>query len=174
VVFKLRKSARLWRHLLGIQEPGRLTCALMCTCPISMMGFLGSLFPPIQQVLGLTPFRFLIQSYASTACEDTVSMWVLFCSAMEFPSMSCEIRPLARCSSTAQPITDLSVRLCLCPIPGCRPVHDIPRSEWLLNFLIALRTALHLNFFHTKAQNPPARISARTARMNENEPCWWW
>jgi hypothetical protein len=60
------------------------------------------------------------------------------------------------------------------PIPGCRPVHDIPRSEWLLNFLIALRTALHLNFFHTKAQNPPARISARTARMNENEPCWWW
>jgi hypothetical protein len=48
------------------------------------------------------------------------------------------------------------------------------RSEWLLTFLAALRTAVYLDCFHTKAQSPPARSSASTVRVKKKkESCWW-
>jgi len=43
------------------------------------------------------------------------------------------------------------------------------RSEWLLTFFVALRTALYLGCFHTKAQSPPARSSASAVRVKKKK-----
>jgi hypothetical protein len=59
--------------------------------------------------------------------------------------------------------------------PAAAPSMISRRSEWLLPFLVALRTALYLDCFHTKAQSPLARSSASAARVKKKkESCRWW